>query len=535
MKPETSVQPAGWPAAWLGGIGVALLFVALRWNSCAAPLIRDEGEYAYSARLLVQGIAPYAHAFIQKPPLVVYSYALSSLLLPHIFWAPRVLAYVAVALATLLLGYLARLEFGKGFALPAMWLATPMILLPGIGQFAANTEMFLLLPLLATVAVYRHGRKRGDPPVSWLAAGFLGVTTLLYKYTVLPVLAFVFVAWSVELWRRHQPARRLGCCWLWGLAGGLAAAAVWLGFFLSYDGGAGIWECTVRFNRYYAASSNFGLAALGSQGWEFLKNWWILFLLPWAAWFQSNSRPWFWFGMLVSAFLATSASCYGHYYIILMPFWALLNAAGIGALAEVAARRLSRPALPVRRLLAALAVIIIILPDLRWMACSREQFAEAKMGRWSPFLESPLVARRIDELSSAADPVFIAGSEPQILCYAQRSSPTRFITVYSLMIPSPLARGYQLEAIRDLQAHPPALVVLAPANASWLRAEASPKDFMNFLPPWLEQQYDLVGGYLRAGDAGHWVEPLTGEPEGTPSLLLYKHKMTPVGKRDLKR
>jgi len=466
---------------------------------------------------------------------VVYSYALSSLLMPHFFWSSRVLAYAFVGLATLLLGYLARLEFGKGIALPALWLLTPMIMLPGLGQFAANTEMFLMLPLLATVAVYRHSRQHGDPPVSWLAAAFLGVTSLLYKYTVLPVLAFLFVAWSVELWRRHESARRLGGCWLWGLAGGLVAAAVWLGYFLIRDGGAGVWECTVHFNRYYAASSNFGLAALGSQCWEFLVQWWILFLLPWAAWFQSPSRPWFWLGMLISAVVATSASSYGHYYIIMMPFWALLGAAGIGALADVAARRLGRPGLPIRHLLTALTVIIIILPDLRWMTCSREQFAEAKMGRWSPFLESPAVAKRIEELSSPEDSVFIAGSEPQILCYARRSSPSRFITVYPLMIPTPLARGYQQEAIRDLQAHPPALVVLAPANTSWLWTKASPKDFMNFLNPWLTQEYDLVGGYLRTENARRWVEPLTDAAEGEPSLLLYKRKTSPADHGNLKR
>ncbi len=94
--------------------------------------------------------------------MVIYSYALSNLLLPQVFWAPRLLAYLFVALATVLLGYIARLEFGKGFAWPVMWLVTPMVLLPGMDQFPANTEMFLLLPLLATFAVYVHARHSGQ-------------------------------------------------------------------------------------------------------------------------------------------------------------------------------------------------------------------------------------------------------------------------------------------------------------------------------------------------------------------------------------
>ncbi len=65
-------------------LGLGALFLILRWNNYDAPLGRDEGEYAYSAQLLIQGIAPYQHAFIQKPPMVIYSYALSELLLPHV-------------------------------------------------------------------------------------------------------------------------------------------------------------------------------------------------------------------------------------------------------------------------------------------------------------------------------------------------------------------------------------------------------------------------------------------------------------------
>ena len=527
-----TVQPSepdnGKLAGWLGGVGIALMFVALRWNSCTAPLIRDEGEYAYAARLLTHGVAPYEHAFIQKPPLVIYSYALAQGLLPQVSWAPRLLAYGFVALATLLLGYIARLEFGRGVALASMALATPMILQPGLGQFAANTEMFLLLPLLATVAVYCHSRQRGDPPMSWLAAGFLGVTTLLYKYTALPVLAFVFAVWSVEIWRRHRDVRRLARGWLWGLLGGLAAATVFLGFFWLHDGGAALWECTVRFNRFYARSGNFGLAALAAQFGKFFPAWWILFALPWAAWFRPNARPWFWFGLLAAALAATNASFYGHYYIVVMPFWALLSAAGLGVLAEAGARWLKRPAPILRRLLTGLAVILLLLPDARWIAASPTQFAETKLGPGGTFLGSAAVARRIAAASAPDDPVFIAGSEPQILCYADRGSPTRFITLYALMIPTPLARDYQREAMRDLQAHPPAWVVFASTDGSWLREPASPPDFLDFLGPWLERNYELVGGYVAAGPSGRWVEPLTSGDLAASSLLLYRSRDRPA-------
>lgn len=503
-----------------------MLFIGLRWNSCNAPLIRDEGEYAYSAQLLIHGVAPYQHAFIQKPPMVIYSYALANLLLPGVFWAPRLLAYVFVALATVLLGYIARREFGKGLALPAMWLATPMILLPGIDEFPANTEMFMLLPLLATIAVYVHSRHHGHRPKYWLAAGFLGVTTLCYKYTALPVLVFVFAVWSVEQWRQAHDARLLRQSWLAAAAGALLAFVLELGFFLAHDGGTRLWECTVQFNRHYVASNNFELAYLWSRFGTFWSDWWILFFIPWAALLKPGPRVWFWLGMFASAIFATGASGYSQYYIVIMPFWALLSAVGIAALAARINEWPVRTARWAGCLITAAIVVLVVRPDVPWMTCTRERFAEAKMDGF-PFVGSPVVARRVAGLTSPGDFVFIAGSEPEILYYARRFSPTRFITVYPLMIPTAVARKYQREAIDDLQAHPPKLIVSTPVPNSWLWQTATPPEFDEFFNRFLQQNYVLVGGYVTGKPGGHWSEPLATNETAAADLLVFTRKPAP--------
>jgi hypothetical protein len=513
-----------WPRRWFGILGLIILFAALRWNNFDAPLTRDEGEYGYAAQLLEHGLAPYEHAFIQKPPMVFYSYALADFLLPHIFWAPRLLACAFVALATVLLGYIARLEFGKGFALPTMWLVTPMVLLPEIEQFTANTEMFMLLPLLATVVVYCHSRRHGYQPKHWFAAGFLGAVTLLYKYTTLPLLALVFVVWSVEMWHDAKDVRPVWRCWFSAFVGGLMASAAILGFFLVHDGGLRFWECTVLFNRYYTNLNLFGVAAFSSRLEGFWSVWWILFLVPWVVFIKAKPRIFFWLAMFVCATAATGASYYGHYYIIMMPFWALLATVGIHDLAAVVAQQLAQPSRWLASLLAAAVVVLVIRPDVPWLTCTRERFAEVKLGGWSPFLESPLVAKRIDELSSPRDLVYVAGSEPQILCYAGRFSPTRFVTTYPLMFPTPVAKIYQAEAIHDLEENPPALIVLVQSATSWPRQETTPLDFLVFLNRLLKQDYNLVGGYVGDGQAGHWSEPLADGEFANASLVIFKRK-----------
>ncbi len=524
-NPRAGLFGKNWLRRWLGIFGLIVLFAALRWNNFDAPLTRDEGEYAYAAQLLAHGLAPYEHAFIQKPPLVFYSYWLADFFLPHKFWALRLLACACVAGATILLGFIARLEFGKSFALPVMWLVTPMLLLPGINQFTANTEMFMLLPLLATIAIYCHSRRHGHKPGHWFAAGFLGATTLCYKYTALPVLFFVYLVWSVEMWGATNNSRPLLRCWFSALAGGIIAAAAILGFFLVHDGGKRLWECTVLFNRYYTQTNLFGTAAFVSQIQELWSAWWILFLIPWAAFWKPSPRIFFWLGMFVCATFATGASAYRHYYIIMMPFWALLTIVGIHKLVTLIAQNLSRPSEWLATLFTAVVVILVIRPDVPWLVRTQESFAEMKLGKWSPFLESPLVAKRVAELSSPRDLVYVAGSEPQILYYAGRFSSTRFITAYPFTYPpAPVAKLYQAEAIRDLKNHPPTLIVLVQSATSWPGQQTAPLDFMVFLNQLLNQNYELVGGFVAHGQNVRWAEPLAASEFPNASLALFKRK-----------
>ena len=154
------------------------------------PLESDEGEYIYAARLLISGGLPYEQSFLQKPPMIAYSYALAGLLAPNVFWFPRILAGVFAALATVLLGYAARREFGPGAAMPAMWLMTPMALLPELNQFIANADVH-------DPAVDGHGGVRSQPARPWRSGALAGgrhprCNHDMLQITALPLLAFIF-------------------------------------------------------------------------------------------------------------------------------------------------------------------------------------------------------------------------------------------------------------------------------------------------------------------------------------------------------
>ncbi len=506
------------PGSWLGILGLLLLFAGLRWNNFNAPLTPDEGEYAYSAQLLTAGIAPYQHAFMQKPPMIIYSYAFSHLLLPDVFWAPRLLAGLFVGLATVLLGWIARLEFGPGLALPAMWLATPMILFPGLAQFAANTELFLLLPLLAMTAAYVYSRHHGYSPCICFAGAVFGVATLFYKYTALPLVLFLWVNWLVEIYRLPDGKIFWRSVALSAL-GAVAAAFVILGFFLIRDGGAALWECTVSFNRYYLNTGTFGLAGLRENVAVLSRHWWPVMLISSLALVKPVPRTGFWFGLLLCAVLSTGASWYGQYYVLIMPFWALLAALGIRSLAAWAARRLVRPQKVIERILLGCLVIVLVLPDLLWLTYPPEKFVAESLTENSPLLVARLAATRVAGLTAPDELVCVVGSDPELLCYARRRSPTRFVTAYELVFPSPFKRGYQLEMMRDLQAHPPAMIVL---TRSWLSMESPPSELFGYIQKTLAEDYRRIGGYVMSDQKLQWIEPLTDREAAHSSLTLFK-------------
>ena len=520
----SEISSAGFPksAGLLGLVGLLFLFAALRWNSYDAPLIRDEGEYAYAARLLLHGQVPYEQCFVQKPPMIIYSYALAELLAPRVFWFPRVLAALCVAFSTGLLGYIAHKEFGPGVAIPAMWLVTPMLLLPGLQQFTANTEMFMLLPVMGVVALYvyaRHSNNSGG--WIWFAAGSLSAIALCYKYTVFPLLAALFAFWSWEEFQTRRNLVSLVKHWLFALSGLVLGLAATLGFFLIHDGGKSLWEWTVAFNRFYLASAPFGLSSFLNRLHLFWNAWWILFLLPVSLIIWREQRVWFWICLFLVAGLTTTASGYGHYYITIMPFWALLGA--------VALRRLVRliPFSPTGQartipLLVCAVVVLLCLTDIPWLTRTKKDFVAGKLR--TPFLESEAVAKRVAELTTPEDYIFVAGSEPQILYYSQRFSATRFVVVYPLMIPSPMAQRYQWIAIHDLQEHPPNIIVLVQLSDSWLKNVNSPSDFLNYLMGILQAEYELLGGYVMGERSGQWTEPLSSSDSDHASLLLYKRR-----------
>ena len=96
------------------------------------------------------------------------------------------------------------------------------------------------------------------------------------------------------------------------------------------------------------------------------------------------------------------------------------------------------------------------------------------------------------------------------------------MSLYPLMIPTPLAEHYQQEAILEVEKNRPAAIVYCRSNLSWLWQPSSPPDFQDFLHKLLQSDYKLVGGYVDNGNKGFWQAPLLVANIKKSSLLLYQ-------------
>ncbi len=137
---------------------ILALQVGLRLPSLQMPLERDEGAYGYMAQRILAGEVPYRDAFDHKPPVVYFLYAGLIKAFGNTTEAVRIPTLVYSLLTTLALFYLGLLLFGGtggliGALLYAVFSGGPLIM----GN-TANTETFMVLPLILALVFFLKKR-----------------------------------------------------------------------------------------------------------------------------------------------------------------------------------------------------------------------------------------------------------------------------------------------------------------------------------------------------------------------------------------
>jgi hypothetical protein len=436
---------------------IILLTTAIRVPLLSIPFERDEGAYAYIAWRLGYHELPYRDWIDQKPPgiYLVYRLALSLPLEPiRSVHAAGMLFSAASACA---LFFLAR----RFLSVPLAGCAAVMFAIlsadPRVEGTAANTELFMLLPLILS---QRIPLMLLSGVLTGIAVGFKQVAGVNWFFLVAmyPVFAaegnrlrgtLAFAAWSA-----------VGAASVWGLL------AIY--FFFQHGLGDFIYNVFTQNLGYirtkpWAPSRELCLRTLASL-FHTQALVWALAAAGMVALGMSGRTKWLLFlaGWLVTSLIGVSASgfYFPHYFQQLLP---VISLAGVLGAEAVCAARFWRQ-VPAWGRKAVLGATLIILPAITiYPFLFTYTPAEAVRNIYPDnyFAEMPEISRRIVQLTKPDDRVFIFGAEPEVLFYAQRVSATRYIYLFTLYGPYRNARERQITVAEEIvHARPTAALYL---------------------------------------------------------------------------
>lgn len=545
MSSPALAAAAGRPARLRPGMVLAaiILFdVLVRLRLLNMPLERDEGEFAYFARLMLEGIMPYKVVNVIKLPGAPLFYALSMALFgqsPAGIHCGLLLVNLA---AVIMVYFLARRWFGAGVGLIASAAFMLMSLSYGVNGNAAHTEQFVIAAALGGVLLLLRSLDTNRLAVL-LASGILFGLAFLFKQ---PGIFFGLYGGLLILARELGPkpdgwsrfARRV---MVFGL--GLVLPFAILCFIL-WRGGVldrfWFWSFTVAGGRWMTEG----------RAWDSMVDWldsmritglwscWVLVALavP-VVWSIRGARffhlPFVAFCIASLAAVRSGAVLQVHYFVCALPaagMWIGLGVVETRQFLKNSPSLAGWSFLPPALFAAACAGVLYVEGFYMFTASPRE--ASQIIYRGNPFCEAENVADYIRTNSVPNCTIAVLGSEPEIYFLARRHAATAHLSTYILMENHPYSNRMQEEMAQEIETARPEYIVFVPLVTSWLPKSRSPGLLMNEMKMFIDRNYKMTGIA-----ASPWPEEaakfytgdiITNVPHaGGVSLMVYKIQPSP--------
>jgi hypothetical protein len=404
---------------------------------------------------------------------------------------------------------------------------------PFVQGTAANTEVFMLLPLILSQIAFvkAAGNPRNILPM--LACGALMGIAIAFKQ-VAAVNWFLLIALYPIFAAPGKRWRAAIAFAIWSLGGLLAIAGIVGLYFWTRHGLSELIDNVFTHNLEYIGTITWSdrlqfcsetiarLARTETLVWIFSAMGLITLVI-------TRKEKWFVFlaGWLITSMIGVSASGYffPHYFQQLLPPLALIAAFGTQWLSELRPWRSSW----IPRALFGLLLVVLPLKTL-WPFWFSYTPADAVRTIYPGnfFAEMPEFAARIAQVTSSEQRVFVFGAEPELLFYAQRVSATRYIFLFPLYGPYRNARQKQIAAVDEIQrvaptaaAYVPNDLFFNPGNDQYFTEWSLSYLQQNFYPDtWLIKQSPTTAQVVRA-------EANSTEPERFLGAILVRKAGAP--------
>jgi hypothetical protein len=482
---------------------VMLLTCAIRFHLRTIPLERDEGEYAYSGQLMLQGIPPYKLAYNMKLPGTYAAYALIMAVFGQTTEGIR-MGVLVVNLACILLVFLLGRRFGS--PITGVMAAAAYALLsvsPSVLGFCGHATHFVILAALGGILLLLKAIERNSRVLFFCSGVLLGVGYVMKQ----PGAVFVLFGALYFLRSQYRP----GINWR-ALAEPLGLYSVGAAFpflitcLLLWHAGvfSTFWFWTVSYASQYASNNGLTLGSYyfylifskiltSSMGLWLIAGLGIIAVCLNRKSVQSSQ---FLLGFLVFSFLAVcpTLAFRPHYFILLLPVASVL--AGIAV--STAADRLKR--LTEKRALRYAPYLLFVLALAGSFYKQRDFFLETDPNAacrsvylLEPFPEAVPIADYIRQHTPENSTVAVLGSEPEIYFYAHRHSATGYIYTYGLMENQKYALKMQEQMISEIDAARPQTLVFVNLYTSWDPNRKTKELIYEWARRYIQENYDVTG------------------------------------------
>jgi 4-amino-4-deoxy-L-arabinose transferase-like glycosyltransferase len=512
----------GLPNATTLALAIVILFTAaLRVPMLGIPFERDEGEYAYIAWRLGQHELPYRDWVDQKPPAIFWAYRLAGLLPLDPIRSVHLVGFLFSAGTAVSLLFLARRWMPLPWATVAALVFAALSADPRAHGQAANTELFMLLPLILSLLAFLAATNKAQTgfALAVLCGALTGIAVAFKQVAAINWL-FLLAVHPIFVARRQRLRQTL----LFGVYSLCGAACIW-GAIVAYfalhhalrDMVANVFTHNLEYIHAlsWSARATNALKTLAglSQTQAFI---WVFAAaaLP-TLWCRGQRQTLaFLAAWLLTSLIGVSASGYffPHYFQQLLPPLAVAAAFGAQSLEGAAFWKAvpSSASRPVTGVLLALLPALALLPFL-----FRYSPAEAvrKIYPRDAFALMPELASRVGALTQPQDRLFVFGAEPELLFYARRVSATRYIFLFPLYGPYRDVHETQVAAAKEIEAAQPAAALYLP-NRLFFRPGTD-----QYLTEWTQS-------YLRA----HFRPDtsLTVDASGNPQVITSSDHQPPA-------
>jgi 4-amino-4-deoxy-L-arabinose transferase-like glycosyltransferase len=509
-----SKKPASVPRFIILLIVVAgLIFnLGIRIRLMDMPLERDEGEFAYIARLTLQGDALYENAYNKKLPGTSLMYALFMGCFGQTTAAIRIGMMCINLVSIVLLFMLSRKLFNETVAAIAAFSFAVFSIDSGVLGNAAHATQFINFISLAGWLVFFKGHDKNSMFLTLLSGIFFGLSILMKQHALFIAGGFFIYAiyshWQLSKNNRVAFIKHIAVLGIGVLIPVAAIIAL-----VSIQGTLEKFILWVyEYSSSYATSENYFSHAWESLTSNFKKvvstyKWlWVAGAIGFAALFFDRTDFKSRFFVVISVLSAVLCILPGllfrnHYFIVLLPWLALCIGIAFNYLSTALARVI-HPKL-------AVVIIILIFTSLSSASIAKQEkyFFELSPERvarkvygLNPFPEAVVIGEYIKSHASPNAEIAVLGSEAEIYFYSNRKSATGYIYTYGLVDGGHHNLAMQNEMISEIESQKPEYLIYAKVSTSWLVAPGSSTRIFDWLNEYTRLHYRREGVVTIASD-----------------------------------